>query len=193
MFNELIFEEGEFDLRKPYLGGGAHLPGSINWPLDRQGNPKLHLACFPFSFITEYSDVKVEGAKLVSIFVAYSNSSDDYIDEIIEEGGEVLIYSPGEQAVHGAGEAPILPKLIAVVENEGEDSEENGIAKVGGVPCWLQDDELRGGMYYALQINSSRLNTAAPSHKGVLVGGIGILLLGEQEGEVKGKFIVQTT
>ncbi|QQZ37966.1 hypothetical protein [Pseudomonas sp. SK2] len=193
MFNELTFEEGEFDLRKPYLGGGAHLPGSISWPLDRQGNPKLHLACFPLSFLAEYSDVKLDGAKLVSVFVPYSKMSDDYIDEVMEEGGDVLIYSPGAQPIYGYGTDFLPPRLISVVKNQGEDSDENGIAKIGGTPCWLQDEEFTPGMSYALQINSSRLNKAVPSHKGILVGGIGTLLLGRLDGEVQGRFIVQTT
>jgi uncharacterized protein YwqG len=193
MFNELNFEDGEIDPRKPYLGEGAYLPGSICWPLDRQGNPMLHLACFPLSFIAEYSDIKVGGAELVSIFVPYSKSSDDYIDEVMEEGGAVLIYSPGEHLVNKYSEAILPPKLIVAVTNPSEDSEENGIAKIGGVPCWLQDEDLSDEMSFVLQINSSRLNKAAPSHKGILVGGIGILLLSGGESELKGKFVVQTT
>ncbi|MDF9619096.1 hypothetical protein P5705_15725 [Pseudomonas entomophila] len=193
MFDELIFEGGGIDPSNPYLGGGAYLPGSICWPLDRQGNPKLHLACFPLSFIEKHSDAKVAGSNLVSIFVPYSKSSDDYIDEVMEDGGEVLIYAPGDHVVSGGGEEISPAKLIMVVENAGEDSDENGVAKIGGVPCWLQDEEDTEGLSFALQINSSRLNKAAPSHKGILVGGLGILMIGEREGRVEGRFIVQTT
>lgn len=193
MFNELIFEVGDIDPRKPYLGGGAYLPGSIRWPLDRQGNPKLHLACFPLSFIETHSDAKVGGSNLVSIFVPYSKASDDYIDEVMEDGGEVLIYAPGDHVVSGGREEISPAKLIMVVENAGEDSDENGIAKIGGVPCWLQDEGAIEGLSYALQINSSRLNKVAPSHKGILVGGLGVLMVGERDGRVEGRFIVQAT
>lgn len=193
MFNELVFGEGDINPCKPYLGGGAYLPDTIGWPLDRQGNPKLHLACFPLSFIEKHSDAKVIGSDLVSIFMPYSKSSDDYIDEVMEDGGEVLIYTLGDHVVSGGGEEISPAKLIMVVENAGEDSDENGVAKIGGVPCWLQDEEDAEGLSFALQINSSRLNKAAPSHKGILVGGLGVLMIGEREGRVDGRFIVQTT
>lgn len=193
MFNELIFEDGDVDSCKPYLGGGAYLPDTIGWPLDRQGNPKLHLACFPLSFIEKHSDAKVVGSNLVSIFVPYSKSSDEYIDEVMEDGGEVIIYIPGDHVVSGGGEEISPAKLIVVVENAGEDSDENGVAKIGGVPCWLQDEEDTEGLSFALQINNSRLNKAAPSHKGILAGGLGVLMIGEREGKVEGRFIVQTT
>ncbi|AVD85569.1 hypothetical protein C4Q28_18140 [Pseudomonas sp. SWI6] len=111
----------------------------------------------------------------------------------MEEGGDVLIYSPGAQPIYGYGTDFLPPRLISVVKNQGEDSDENGIAKIGGTPCWLQDEEFTPGMSYVLQINSSRLNKAVPSHKGILVGGIGTLLLGRLDGEVQGRFIVQTT
>ncbi|MFJ5485454.1 hypothetical protein [Pectobacterium actinidiae] len=76
------------------------------------------------------------------------------------------------------------------------DSDENGIAKIAGIPAWIQEEETREGLRYILQINHSRLNKSAPSHKGIFVGGLGYLLLKQDisgEDLQAGKFIIQTS
>lgn len=95
----------------------------------------------------------------------------------MQEGGKVLAYRPAARQVDGYGQ-PITPaRRIEVVENPGQDSDENGLAKIAGIPAWIQDQETRPGLNYVLQINNSRLNSAAQEHKGILVGGACYLLL----------------
>lgn len=132
---------------------------------------------------------------VVSVFTPYSKVSDAYIEKAIIEGGKVIAYTPSGESVDGYGE-PIIPaRKIRVFENQNEDSDENGIAKISGIPSWIQEDEAREDLKYILQINNSRLNKAVPSHKSIFVGGSGFLLLKSNincEDLVAGKFVIQT-
>lgn len=197
MFNELIFVEGNPDKDHPYLGDSPFLPTSIAWPTDSHGAPLLHLACFPSTFIKQYCpDIQLSDELVISIFTPYSRSSDDYIEKAMNEGGKVLVYTPTNQPFEGYGD-PIIPsRQISVLQNPSDDSDENGIAKIAGIPAWIQEEETREGLRYILQINHSRLNRAAPSHKGIFVGGLGYLLLKQKiigEDLKAGEFLIQTS
>ncbi|KWU24870.1 hypothetical protein GJG85_23460 [Burkholderia sp. MS389] len=114
----------------------------------------------------------------------------------MSEGGVALAYRPSNISVDRYGSPILPPKRIDVVQNPADDSEENGIAKIAGIPAWVQDEEERDGMIYVLQLNNSRLNKAAPTHKSILVGGVGYLLLKsdlDHEGPDAGVFIIQTS
>lgn len=195
MFNELIFLDETPDSISPYLGGSPYLPESIGWPVDSAGAPLLHLATFPAAFINKYVPVNLSEHLVVSVFTPYSKASDAYIEKAIIEGGKVIAYTPSGEPVDGYGE-PIIPaRKISVFENPNEDSDENGIAKISGIPSWIQEDEARGDLKYILQINNSRLNKAVPSHKSIFVGGSGFLLLKSNincEDIMAGKLVIQT-
>ncbi|RYC48441.1 hypothetical protein DEH81_01015 [Pectobacterium zantedeschiae] len=114
----------------------------------------------------------------------------------MDEGGKVLAYFPTNQPL-GRYDSPIIPsQRITLLQNPNDDSDENGIAKIAGIPAWIQDEESHEDLIYILQINHSRLNKAAPSHKGILVGGMGYLLLKKgikSEDLQAGKWIIQTS
>lgn len=196
MFNELVFIDGTPSSSEPYLGGDPYLPTAIAWPKGSEGGPLLHLATFPAAFINKYTNFNLDSQLVISIFTPYSKTSDAYIETIMTEGGKVIAYKPSVLKM-GAYADPITPsKKITVFENPNEDSNENGIAKIGGIPAWIQDDENLKTLDYALQINSSRLNKAAPYHKGILVGGIGYLMLKKNipcQDIDAGKFLIQTS
>jgi hypothetical protein len=195
MFNELIFVDGETTPSVAYFGGNPFLPRSLNWPADSNGAPLLHLATFPAEFLSKYvSGLRVKSDLVVSIFSPYSLTEDGYIDSAMSEGGVALAYQPSNISVDGYGSPILPPKLIDIVQNISEDSEENGVAKIGGIPAWVQNEEKRNEMIYVLQLNNSRLNKAAPTHKSILVGGVGYLLLKSQLGHEDaeaGAFIIQ--
>ena len=197
MFNELIFVDGEPTPSVAYFGGSPFLPGAFNWPADSNGAPLLHLATFPAEFLCKYvSGLRVKSDLVVSIFSPYSLTDDGYIDSAMSEGGVALAYRPSNISVDRYGSPILPPKRIDVVQNPADDSEENGIAKIAGIPAWVQDEEERDGMIYVLQLNHPRLNKAAPTHKSILVGGVGYLLLKsdlDHEGPDAGVFIIQTS
>ncbi|NNA03334.1 DUF1963 domain-containing protein [Pseudomonas lundensis] len=196
MFNELVFLESAPNSNFPYLGGSPYLPKSIVWPVDSTGNPLLHLATFPAAFINKYAPVNLGLHLVVSVFTPYSKKSNSYIEKAMTEGGKIIAYVPSGEPVDGYGD-PILPvRWISVFKNPGEDSDENGIAKISGIPSWIQDEEVHGDLKYILQINNSRLNKAAPSHKSIFIGGGGFLLLKSNincEDLMAGKLVIQTS
>lgn len=192
-----MFLHEDPDQDSAYLGGNPYLPASIPWPTDSMGAPLLHLASLPASFINRYlTGMQLNDELVVSLFTPYSIVSDTYIDQAMQEGGKVLAYRPAARQVDGYGQ-PITPaRRIEVVENPGQDSDENGLAKIAGIPAWIQDQETRPGLNYVLQINNSRLNRAAPGHKGILVGGTGYLLLKQgidDEDLTAGVLIIQSS
>ncbi|WP_207209669.1 hypothetical protein [Pectobacterium zantedeschiae] len=197
MFNELVFVGGNPDKVHPYLGGSPFLPASITWPTDSSGSDLLHLASFPSTFINQHiPDMELDDRLVISVFTPYSLSSDSYIEKAMDEGGKVLAYFPTNQPL-GRYDSPIIPsQRITLLQNPNDDSDENGIAKIAGIPAWIQDEESHEDLIYILQINHSRLNKAAPSHKGILVGGMGYLLLKKgikSEDLQAGKWIIQTS
>lgn len=158
--------------------------------------PLLHVATLPTGLISRYVPaLRLSDDLVVSIFSPYSATEDSYIEKAINEGGIALAYRPGDVPVDGYGN-PIAPaKLISVVDNPADYSEENGIAKIAGLTAWVQDEGARDGMIYVLQINNSRLNKAA-THKSILVGGIGYLLLKNEivDNDLHaGDFVIQTS
>lgn len=175
MFKELIFTKHPQSAELPFIGGEPYIPKSMPWPIDKLGNPLLHLASLPATFITKHiSGIAIKPNLLISIFTPYSES-DEYIDVALNEGGKVIAYTPCK--THSNTFSPVLDSyLISIKENPEDDSPDNGIAKLGGTPSWLQE-EYETNQIFILQINSSRLNKSASSHKGILVGGIGYLLL----------------
>lgn len=194
MFKELIFIKQSQIAESPFIGGEPYLPQSTPWPTDKFGNPLLHLASLPANFIKEHiPGVTIHPELLISVFTPYSES-DQYIDTALNDGGKVIAYFPSK--THSSTYKPTLDSsLILVIDNPENDSPDNGIAKIGGTPSWLQDEE-DTKLEFILQINNSRLNKSAPKHRGILVGGIGYLFLKnyitDKDQEV-GSFIIQTT
>ncbi|MCX2683935.1 hypothetical protein OO306_00045 [Pseudomonas sp. DCB_AW] len=194
MFKELIFTKHPQTAELPFIGGEPYIPKATPWPTDKLGNPLLHLASLPASFITkQISGLTINSELLISIFTPYSKS-DQYIEIALNEGGKVLAYPPCK--IHSSTFNPALEShLISIVENPEIDTSDNGIAKIGGIPSWLQDKE-ETNLKFILQINNSRLNKSAPNHKGILVGGIGYLLLKKEiieQDQAAGSFVIQTT
>jgi len=195
MFNELTFIESIQKNDIPFLGGSPYLPESMPWPCDSNGNPLLHLASLPAEFIvTHLPSLDINQKLVISIFSPYSRD-DEYIDKAMNEGGKIIAYEPTKHS-RNEHQNPITHSCqIFANSNPGNDSEENGVAKIGGIPAWLQEED-NSGLTYVLQINNSRLNKAIPTHKGILVGGIGYLLLKSKitnQDTSAGIFVIQTT
>lgn len=197
MFYELTFVDGPESPSVAYFGGSPYLPTSIPWPTDSSGTPLMHLATFPASTLNQYvPELGLQDDLVVSIFSPYSTADDSYIDKAMNEGGVAVAYKPAHTTRDGYGTPIASHRLIKVVDNAADDSEDNGIAKIAGIPAWLQDEEVRNGMTYVLQVNNSRLNKAAPTHKSVLVGGTGYLLLRKGicgDDRAAGVFVIQTS
>lgn len=195
MFNELTFVESIQSNDIPFLGGIPYLPESMPWPCDSNGNPLLHLASLPAEFIaTHLPYLEINHKLVISIFSPYS-CNDEYIEKAMNEGGKVIAYEPTKHP-RNEHQNPITHSCqIIAHSNPGNDSDENGVAKIGGIPAWLQEED-SSGLIYALQINNSRLNKATPTHKGIFVGGIGYLLLKSKipnQDTSAGTLVIQTT
>lgn len=195
MYRELVFESYGQALDCAFLGGAPYLPADTPWPRDANGKPMLHLASLPAAFIqTHAPKVAIKTLLCVSIFTPYDVLDDAYIETALLTGGRVIAYAPHEPGADSAA-PPFDPRLITTATASIPDDVENGIAKIGGIPAWLQDD-CTDGREFILQINGSRLNRAAPTHRGILVGGMGYLLLDRNISSPSmdcGRFVIQTT
>ena len=176
LYQELNFEHLGQARDRAFLGGDPYLPPDTPWPCDAHGKPMLHLASLPAPFVqTHAQKIEIRADLCVSIFTPYDALDDAYIETALLTGGRVIAYAPHEP---GADSAMLSfePRLITTAAARISDDADNGIAKIGGIPAWLQDD-CAEGREFVLQINGSRLNRAAPTHPGILAGGMGYLLL----------------
>ncbi|MBH1392873.1 DUF1963 domain-containing protein [Stenotrophomonas maltophilia] len=195
MYRELVLENHGQAPGCAFLGGAPYLPPDTPWPCDAKGKPMLHLASLPAPFIqTHNPKIAIRAHLCVSIFTPYDVLDDAYIETALLTGGRVIAYAPHEPGADSA--APSFdPRLITTATASIPDDVENGITKIGGIPAWLQDD-CTDGREFILQINGSRLNRAAPTHRGILVGGMGYLLLDRNISSPSmdcGRFVIQTT
>lgn len=195
MYRELVFESYGQAMGCAFLGGAPYLSADTPWPRDANGKPMLHLASLPAPFIqTHAPKIAIKTHLCVSIFTPYDVIDDAYIETALLTGGRVIAYAPHEPGADSAT-LPFEPRLITTAAVSILDDADNGIAKIGGTPAWLQDD-CAEGREFILQINGSRLNRAAPTHRGILAGGMGYLLL---ERNIRapsmdcGRFVIQTT
>lgn len=195
MYNELSFDEPGQSKDLAFLGGCPYLSLETPWPTDSKGKPLLHLASMPAAFFRRHApQIDVAESFCISVFTPYDLLDDSYIDIAMSTGGRAIAHIPDERAPPPAA-PPFEPRLFRVTINPAEDSEENGIAKVLGIPAWLQEEQAQG-LQYTLQINSFRLNRAAPTHRGILVGGMGYLMLRKiihHPTSDCGSFVIQTT
>jgi hypothetical protein len=196
VFKQINFIPAEHDRNSAFFGGNPYIPPNIGWPKDSKGTPMLHLATFPASFFSEYAPhIFIDCGLVVSIFTPYDKISFEYIESAMNEGGKVIAYQPSDTD-RNEYDSPPLPRLsIKVTENPDTDSSQNGTSKINGLPCWIQDEEL-GGLNYVLQIDEIDLDNAVPTHKAILVGGLGYLLLKERipmKDMEAGQFVIQTS
>lgn len=195
MYRELVFENYGQAPGSAFLGGAPYLSPDTPWPCDAKGKPMLHLASLPALFLqTHTPKIAIRAHLCVSIFTPYDVIDDAYIETALLAGGRVIAYAPHEPGADSTT-LPFEPRLITTAAASIPDDADNGIAKIGGTPAWLQDD-CAEGREFILQINSSRLNRAAPTHRGILVGGMGYLLLERNIPAPSmdcGRFVIQTT
>lgn len=194
-YRELKFENPGQALDLAFLGGSPYLSVGSAWPCETSGKAMLHLASLPASFIqTHVPQVNIKANLCISIFTPYDVRDDAYIETALQAGGRVIAHLPSDHSVSSAKHA-FTPRLISTEAIPAPDSADNGIAKIGGIPAWLQEHSAEGEEFI-LQINSSRLNRAAPTHRGILVGGMGYLLLDRNIPSPStdcGRFVIQTT
>lgn len=194
-YQELKFEHLGQARDCAFLGGNPYLPPDTPWPCDAKAKPMLHLASLPAPFVQSHAQkIEIRADLCVSIFTPYDVLDDAYIETALLTGGRVIAYAPHEPGTDSAA-PPFDPRLITTATASIPDYVENGIAKIGGIPAWLQDD-CSDGREFILQINGSRLNRAAPTHRGILVGGMGYLLLDRNIPSPSmdcGRFVIQTT
>ncbi|CAH0142608.1 MULTISPECIES: DUF1963 domain-containing protein [Stenotrophomonas] len=195
MYREMVFGDRCQAPDRAFLGGAPYLPADAQWPSDATGKPMLHLASLPAPFVQAHAPkIAIKANLCVSIFTPYDVRDDAYIETAIQAGGRVIAYVPHALGARSAA-LPFDPCLINTDAASIPDDAQNGIAKIGGIPTWLQDD-CSEGREFILQINSSRLNRAAPTHRGILVGGMGYLLLERNIPAPSmdcGRFVIQTT
>lgn len=194
-YQELKFEHLGQARDRAFLGGNPYLPPDTPWPCDTKGKPMLHLASLPAPFIqTHIPKIAIRAHLCVSIFTPYNVIDDAYIETALLTGGRVIAYAPHEPGADSSA-LSFEPRLITTAAASIPDDADNGIAKIGGTPAWLQDDCVEG-REFILQINGSRLNRAALTHRGILAGGMGYLLLDRNIQSAStncGRFVIQTT
>lgn len=160
----------------PFLGGSPRLPQNIAWPLDSQGYPLIHLISLPACFINNNShNISVDNKLTISVFTPFDTDPLNHIQKAMNENGIAIAYSAAD-IERNEHPLPLKKSPIGAEKTNEQDSSTNGISKVGGVPCWIQDDESNGLIYF-MQIDEYDLDALFPDHRGLFAGGMGYLLL----------------
>jgi len=195
MYRALSFTPTYDATTVPVLGGSAWLDARAPWPTSIHGHALLHLASFPTTFIRYHvPGLNLAPGLTISVFTPYLASGEQRFEEAMNHGGRVIAHSPGhEQATSCC--APIGPLRICAGTAMAEGEAPHGSSKIGGQPYWLQDDESEG-QAFVLQFDEFDLDKAAPTHRGILAGGMGYLLLDRNIQSAStncGRFVIQTT
>ncbi|MFI8572991.1 DUF1963 domain-containing protein [Stenotrophomonas bentonitica] len=195
MYRALSFTPTYDAATVPVLGGSAWLDARAPWPTSIHGHALLHLASFPTTFIRNHvPGLNLAPGLTISVFTPYLASGEQRFEETMNHGGRVIAHWPGhEQATSCC--APIGPLRICAGTAMAEGETPHGSSKIGGQPYWLQDDESEG-QAFVLQFDEFDLDKAAPTHRGILAGGMGYLLLDRNIQSAStncGRFVIQTT
>jgi len=195
MYRALSFTPTYDATTVPVLGGSAWLDARAPWPTSIHGHALLHLASFPTTFIRYHvPGLNLAPGLTISVFTPYLASGEQRFEEAMNHGGRVIAHWPGhEQATSCC--VPIGPLRICAGTAMAEGEAPHGSSKIGGQPYWLQDDESEG-QAFVLQFDEFDLDKAAPTHRGILAGGMGYLLLDRNIQSAStncGRFVIQTT
>lgn len=195
MYRPLSFTPNYDAASFPVLGGSALLDASTPWPTSIHGHALLHLASFPGAFIMSHvAGLNIAPGLTISFFTPYTSSGDCRFEEAMNHGGCVIAHWPGDAPTTSPC-APIGPLRITAGTPMDEREAPHGSSKIGGRPYWLQDDESED-QAFVLQLDDFDLDTAAPTHRGILLGGMGYLLLDRNIPSPSmdcGRFVIQTT
>lgn len=195
MYRPLTFTPADDVETAPVLGGTAWLEAQAPWPTSINGHALLHLASFPATFIrSQVPGLAIAPGLIISVFTPYVSSGEQRFEEAMNQGGRVIAHWPGHEP-RDSPCAPIGPLRICAGTAMAEDQAPHGSSKIGGRPYWLQDDETED-LAFVLQFDAFDLDTAAPTHRGILIGGMGYLLLGRNIPSPSmdcGRLVIQTT
>lgn len=178
-----------------FLGGSPRLPQNIAWPHDSQGCPLMHLISLPASFVNDNShEISVNHGLTISVFTPFDTNPLNHIHKAMNENGIAIAYSVAntERNEHPF---PLKKSPIGAEETNEPDSSANGVSKVGGIPCWIQDDESNGLVFF-MQIDEYDLDALFPDHRGLFAGGMSYLLLSpniSESGTEAGLLKIQTS
>ncbi|WP_201174149.1 hypothetical protein [Pseudomonas sp. S31] len=155
----------------------------------------MHLISLSASFVNHNSrDISVNNELTISVFTPFDINPLNHIDKAMNEDGVAIAYlaATTERNEHPS---PLKAMPIGAQETDEQDSSANGISKIGGIPCWIQDDE-SNGLFYFMQIDEYDLDTLFPDHRGLFAGGMGYLLLAPNisaNGFEAGRLKIQTS
>ncbi|WPH17155.1 hypothetical protein [Variovorax paradoxus] len=199
MSKALVFSTSTTDLESR-IGGRALIGGVATWPIAPNGEPLTLVATLFGQFLTEHTSVKMPDNKIVSVFSYYS-ASDYFLDQICFHGDsdELKTIQSGYTAVivHGVGQ-PIsqgvfLParKIDTTPIPEHEEATFTG-SKIGGTPCYLQQENISVKQPFLLQLYSGDYPTPFTDIFG-LSDAVGYVFSESSEKFGSGLFFVQTT
>src|SRR6185437_4193688 len=179
----------------PVLGGTAWLDARAPWPTSIHGHALLHLASFPTTFIRNHvPGLDLAPGLIISVFTPYLASGEQRFEEAMNHGGRVIAHWPGHERTASPC-PPIGPLRICAGAPMAEGQAPHESSKLGGRPYWLQDEESED-LALVLQFDAFDLDRAAPTHRGILIGGMGYLLLDRNIRSPSmdcGRFVIQTT
>jgi hypothetical protein len=122
----------------PFIGGPCNLPADIPWPIDKDGNPCMHLLSFPLSMVVSGSN------RYVAAFIPYHDRK--YYKQISDDPAcnysSILLYSlPGPpRNEYTDKDVNSLPRRIILINHDVADNSQNYSSKIFNTPAWLQDE-----------------------------------------------------
>ncbi|GMR26505.1 hypothetical protein STENOSP10_07240 [Stenotrophomonas sepilia] len=195
MHRPLLFTPADGAMTAPVLGGTAWLDAHTPWPTSIHGHALLHLASFSAAFIRSHvAGLYIAPGLSISVFTPYITPGEQRFEEAMSHGGRAIAHWPWHEPTVSPC-VPIGPRRICAGTAMDERGALQGTSQIGGRPCWQQDDESEG-QAFILQFDEFDLDRAAPTHRGILVGGMGYLLLDRNIPSPSmdcGRFVIQTT
>ncbi|MDV3514750.1 DUF1963 domain-containing protein [Stenotrophomonas sp. C1657] len=177
------------------LGGSPWLDARTLWPTSIHGHAPLQLASFPGAFIRSHvAGLDTAPGPIISVFTPYVASGQQRFEEVMNQGGRVIAHWPGHERTASPC-PPIGPLRICAGAPMAEGQAAHESSKLGGRPYWLQDEESED-LTFVLQFDAFDLDSSAPTHRGILIGGMGYLLLDRNIRSPSmdcGRFVIQTT
>jgi hypothetical protein len=166
------------------FGGSPHLPDDIDWPVDSENVPLLHLFTISSVALNHYMNLAIEDGLQLSVFVPFKAGDIKRGISLARDPyrSKVLLYKPLKTHGPKNSEQTLEPRTMTFMKDRPDDEDEEEFSgevddKIGGGPIWLQRRIQLPESRFLLQINEGLLTKVWPELAGIFVGGMGFLFV----------------
>lgn len=169
------------ELTEAHMAGGCLLAQEIEWPVDKEGRPLLHLLTMP----AEWVELGAQG--WISLFSPYCRE-DTFLhwEGLTAEGDNcsVVIYHDNDGVSRDAYNGFQTPPCRVFIEHDREpESSKDFRSRICSVVSWLQDKESVAGQACRVMLNGDDFDIGFPGDAGIFSDGVVYVFLNENFSE----------